>query len=432
MTVLLLSVSALLGFLAFFEPCTIATHTLFAVRAGQQGKAARRKALWQLLGSRFLLSTFIIGAAIYFREPPQWTGYTASVILGLIAVIYVLSRKIYIPIPHLAFYRLLPGGRRLPDALQLGLTLPACTIPLFLTVAGLAVTVHQWVQGIWAAMLFTLFFSLPTIFSAVKGVSPSQREFLSRIAGVTPYVSAVLFLGAALFLLLPEMELNKATLELIMARPSLPALFIGFVAGLIFSFNPVSFTAIPVALAYVTRAHKKERARVMGLSFVGGLILTHVLLGLIAAAGGEWVKGLLGREWAAVLGVILLFLGLLWAGWLKINLPWFGLTAKKAGSLWGAFLLGIPFAIAVCPFCSPALLVMLTASAAIGSLGFGVLLLLSFALGRSIPVLLGAWSMAWLESLTFFTKWQKAFERGGGILLLLSGLYLLNQYYFII
>lgn len=217
-----------------------------------------------------------------------------------------------------------------------------------------------------------------------------------------------------------------------MARPSLPALFIGFVAGLIFSFNPVSFAAIPVALAYVTRAHKKERARVMGLAFVGGLILTHVLLGLIAAAGGEWVKGLLGREWAAVLGVILILLGLLWAGWLKINLPWFGLTAQKAGSLWGAFLLGIPFAIAVCPFCSPALLVMLTASAAIGSLGFGVLLLLSFALGRSIPVLLGAWSMAWLESLTFFTKWQKAFERGGGILLLLSGLYLLNQYYFII
>ena len=45
MTALLLSASALLGFLAFFEPCTIATHTLFAVRAGQQGKAARRKAL---------------------------------------------------------------------------------------------------------------------------------------------------------------------------------------------------------------------------------------------------------------------------------------------------------------------------------------------------------------------------------------------------
>jgi len=100
--------------------------------------------------------------------------------------------------------------------------------------------------------------------------------------------------------------------------------------------------------------------------------------------------------------------------------------------IWGAFLLGIPFSVAVCPFCTPALLVTLTASAAIGSISFGFSLLLSFAIGRSIPVILGAWSMGWLESLNILSRYQKAFEIVAGFVLVLTGLYLLNEYFFII
>ena len=125
-------------------------------------------------------------------------------------------------------------------------------------------------------------------------------------------------------------------------------------------------------------------------------------------------------------------MGLMWAGLINIRLRWFGFKGRKATGIWGAFLLGIPFSVAVCPFCTPALLVALTASASIGSPLFGFGLLLAFALGRSVPIILGAWSMGWLESLKILSNYQKLFEIIAGITLILTGLYLLNEYFFII
>lgn len=106
--------------------------------------------------------------------------------------------------------------------------------------------------------------------------------------------------------------------------------------------------------------------------------------------------------------------------------------AKPVTGAWGAFLLGVPFSVAICPFCTPALLVLLGVAAGIGSPGFGVALLLAFTLGRAIPILLGAIAVGWLESLSGLRKFHKVFEIIGGILLIVSGLYLLNAYFIII
>jgi cytochrome c-type biogenesis protein len=141
---------------------------------------------------------------------------------------------------------------------------------------------------------------------------------------------------------------------------------------------------------------------------------------------------MMGRGWGLLLGPLLILLGLMWPGWLKIRLPWLSLRAGRVTGLWGAFLLGVPFSVAVCPFCTPALLVTLTASAAIGSVPFGFVLLLAFAAGRSIPIILGAWSMGWLESLQVLSRHQRTLEVIAGITLILTGLYLLNEYFFII
>ena len=431
MNISLTGLSAILGFVAFFEPCTIATHTLFAVRLHGQDKDVRIKALATLMISRFFLLSLLVAFVLSISPVVNWSNRPPVLALIAIGVLYFISRMVYIPIPHLTFYRLLPGALK-SDALQLGLTLPACTIPLVITLAGWTLAVRPADFGISVALIFSVFFSLPTVYSALFGVSEKQRKLLAMLAGATPVATGILFLGLAAVLWLPQLDLSRKALEQVMTTPSLTAVLIGFAAGLIFSFNPVSFAAIPVGLAYVTGAKSHRRARAMGMAFVGGIISAHVILGVIAASGGEWVKTLMGRQWAAVLGAVLLVLGLLWGGWLKWRPPWFAFKGQKVHSLWGAFLLGAPFSIAVCPFCSPALLVMLTASAASASLLFGATLLLTFAIGRSIPVLLGAWSMAWLESLTFFTQWQKHLETIGGITLIISGLYLINAYFFII
>ncbi len=221
------------------------------------------------------------------------------------------------------------------------------------------------------------------------------------------------------------------SLRLALTQASSAGLALGFAAGFIFSFNPVAIAAIPVTLAYVTKAHEPRRAVRLGLAFIAGMVVTHVVLGVGAALGGGWVKKVMGREWGLVLGPLLIVLGLMWPGWLKLRLPWFSMRGARVAGVWGAFVLGIPFSVAICPFCTPALLVMLTAAAGIGSVAFGFLLLLAFALGRSVPIILGAWAVGWLESLKVLTHWQKAFEIVGALTLIGSGAYLINEYFFL-
>jgi cytochrome c-type biogenesis protein len=76
--------------------------------------------------------------------------------------------------------------------------------------------------------------------------------------------------------------------------------------------------------------------------------------------------------------------------------------------------------VAVCPACTPALVVLLGIAAGVGSPLFGVLLLLAFGAGRAVPVVLGLW------------RSQRALEIAGGLVLILSGLHMLNAYFFFV
>jgi cytochrome c-type biogenesis protein len=225
--------------------------------------------------------------------------------------------------------------------------------------------------------------------------------------------------------------MDPQTLQEGLNQAGLGALGIGFIAGFLFSFNPVAFAAIPVSLAYVTKARDVKKALILGTAFIVGMIAIHAALGLIASLGGQWVQALLGRYWALLLGPALIFLGLLWPGWVKVRLPAVPVRAKPATGLLGAAVLGVLFSVAICPFCTPALIVLLGVAAALGSPGFGVALLLAFALGRAVPILIGAVSVGWLESLKGLSRYQRWFEATGGLILILTGLYLLNAYFFV-
>lgn len=219
------------------------------------------------------------------------------------------------------------------------------------------------------------------------------------------------------------------TLRVAFSDPSWAGLVVAFMAGFVFSFNPVAIAAIPVTLAYVTKAQEPRRAVWLSCGFLLGLFVTHVTLGVAAALGGEWVSSIVGWWWGFVLGPILILLGLLWLGWIRFRLPWFSMRARPVAGFWGAFLLAVPFSVAICPVCTPALFVALMAAAGIGSIPFGAALLFAFALGRAIPILLGAVAIGWLESLKMLTRWQKAFEIVGGVVLVLSGIYLIKESY---
>lgn len=226
--------------------------------------------------------------------------------------------------------------------------------------------------------------------------------------------------------------MDPESLRLAVEQSRFAAAGIGFLAGLLFSVNPVAIAAIPVSLAYVTRARERPTALRFGTMFILGLLATHVLLGVAAGAGGQSVERLLGRYWGLYLGPLLIVMGLLWPGWIKLPMPAPSFRAKRVSGSWGAFVLGIPFSVAICPTCTPALVALLGVVAALGSPALGAVILLAFALGRAIPIALGAWGMGWLETLKPLARYQKAFDASGGVLLILAGLYMLNAYFFII
>lgn len=424
----LLVIAAALGLLSFFEPCTISTHTLFAVSSFRKGKTKDVFILW--LSRTFFIVSLIIIALVLF---PQivWPEYLPPLILTAMGIIYIVSRYSYIPIPHVEFHKIIPV-KNIPFSIQLGFTLPACTIPLFVVVLLMSLTISTYEFAIAAGAIFGFTFSLPIFVLSRKDMDEKKKALLNRAALITPYITAALLFGSALYLAFQNISFDLSSFKSVLKEPSIVGIAVGFISGLLFSFNPVSFASIPMMVAYVTKAGEKKRAFEMGWAFVSGLIVTHVVLGVAAALGGIWVKSIMGREWGLLLGPLLIFLGLLWPGWIKVRLPWFQIKGKKATSLWTAFMLGIPFSVAVCPFCAPALVVALSASAAIGSVIFGFTLLFAFAVGRSIPVLLGAWGMGMLESMNVFVKYQRIFEALAGAILIIIGLYLLNEYFFII
>ena len=89
-----------------------------------------------------------------------------------------------------------------------------------------------------------------------------------------------------------DIESLRTTLE----QASIASSAIGLAIGFLFSFNPVALAAIPVSLAYVTKAQETRRAVLFASMFVLRMILTHVVLGL-AALGGAWIQRFIGRQW---------------------------------------------------------------------------------------------------------------------------------------
>lgn len=226
--------------------------------------------------------------------------------------------------------------------------------------------------------------------------------------------------------------MDLGSLQQAVQQASPAALAVSFLAGFFFSFNPVALAAIPVSLAYVTKARASRQALMLGGLFIVGMVLTHVALGTVAGLGGQGVQSLLGRSWGLLLGPWLVLMGLLWPGWVRLPFKGWSFRAQRASGAWGAFVLGVPFAVAVCPACTPALVVLLGVVAGLGSPAWGALLLLAFALGRAVPIGLGALAIGWLEQLQSLSRYQRGFDIAGGVMLILAGLYMLNAYFFVV
>ena len=160
------------------------------------------------------------------------------------------------------------------------------------------------------------------------------------------------------------------------------------------------------------------------------MLAIHVLLGAFAGFGGSWIELALGRWWGLLIGPVLIVLGLMWPGWVRMPCRRSHCAPGVGPVRLGAVLFGAVFSVAICPVCTPALLVLIGVALAAGSPLWGALLLLAFALGRAIPVAAGASVVGWAKQRPGLAVYRRGFEIAGGLVLVASGLYMLNAYFF--
>jgi cytochrome c biogenesis protein CcdA len=204
-----------------------------------------------------------------------------------------------------------------------------------------------------------------------------------------------------------------------------------FLGGLLTATNPCVLVSIPLVLAYVGGSEQVtslRRSLLYALSMVAGLALTFTALGLAAALLGR-LFGLQGRFWPYLIGGICLVMGLHMLGWIPLRIGFSMPFRPQSKGALGAFFLGILFGLISTPCAVPVLAVLLAFIAAKGSVLYGGALLLTYALGHCMLVLLAGLSMGAVRGLLSSRRWASAnlwLRRGAGALILALGLYVMG------
>jgi cytochrome c-type biogenesis protein len=198
--------------------------------------------------------------------------------------------------------------------------------------------------------------------------------------------------------------------------------------------SPCHMASIPLMVAYVAgqrRALRPKEAFHYAVSFTTGLFLTISLGGIVCAILGRML-GDIGSYWQILVGLVLLWVAMgLW-GVEKCSFSGGFLQRFRFTGLLGAFGLGLGYGLAsgscTFGFIAP-ILAIITVQKEVGS---GVLLIVLFGLGHSLPVALAGSSMAFVRNLLESRAWQGAgqwFKKGASAVMVLLAIYfILNPF----
>ena len=184
--------------------------------------------------------------------------------------------------------------------------------------------------------------------------------------------------------------------DLVAQAPAYQQLGLVFLGGLLTSANPCVLVAAPLVVGF-TGGTKEGRHHPMVLSavFVLGLAAAFTILGLVAALTGS-LMGDVGWGWKAVLGLILLAMGLHLLGLFALpTLSHSHLERFHGAGLLGAFALGGLTGTLSAPCATPALAAVLTIVALQKKVLWGGVLLFTYALGHVLLLFLAGASSGW-------------------------------------
>ena len=207
------------------------------------------------------------------------------------------------------------------------------------------------------------------------------------------------------------------------------ALVAVFVGGVLTASNPCVLAMIPLMMSFVAGGREEKtglrRAFLLSLVFVLGLGLTFTALGMVAALAGK-LYGNVSTTWNWVVAAVCLAMGLHLTGLVTIPIPSLGGRIQpKARGLVGALVLGLLFGLVSAPCAAPILVVLLTYLAGSGaSVLWGGVLLLTYALGHSVLILIAGTSMGAARALIENKKATRALgvlrSCAGGLIVLVG------------
>jgi len=213
------------------------------------------------------------------------------------------------------------------------------------------------------------------------------------------------------------------------------ALPVALLAGLVSFFSPCVVPLLPGYLSYATglgaaeviEGPKRKSRMLLGTTgFVLGFAVIFVITGVVAGSLGQALyeyRTVINR----VLGVVVIALGLIFAGLLPIGQRDLRPHRVPAVGVAAAPLLGMVFALGWTPCISPTLGVVVNLGFNEGTALRGGLLGFVYALGLGIPFVLAGLAFSRMSrAMAFFREHQQMIMRIGGVLLVVVGLMLLT------
>lgn len=218
------------------------------------------------------------------------------------------------------------------------------------------------------------------------------------------------------------------------------AIPVALVAGLVSFFSPCVIPLLPGYLSYATglsgadlangvAGTRRGRMFLGSVLFVLGFSTVFVILGTASGALGSWLF-----EWqdqiTVVLAIVMIVLGLAFAGWLPILQRDVRVHQFPAVGLAAAPVIGFLFGLGWTPCIGPTLTAITSLSFTESTAARGALLSAVYALGLGIPFILAglAYEKA-LSAIGWVRRHQVWVMRAGGLMLVLVGVLLLTGWW---
>ena len=197
-------------------------------------------------------------------------------------------------------------------------------------------------------------------------------------------------------------------------------------------FSPCHLASIPLIVAYVGGQEQILRSRhaaQYAVAFTVGLFITIALVGIVCAILGRML-GDVGNYWQVLVGLVLIWVALGMFGVEKCSMSGSFLYRLKLRGIHGAFFLGLAYGIlsgsCTFGFIAP-ILAIITIQQKIAT---GILLILLFATGHCIPIVVAGSSTAFVKGVMESSRWQGAgswFRKGAAVVICLIALYFITN-----